>query len=635
MITDEDKERVRQATDIVALVSETVELRQKGRDLWGCCPFHHEKTPSFKVDPASGLWHCFGSCSEGGDVFKYVMRRENLSFPESIRYLADRAGIELTEEDGRTDRGPKKSRLLEALSEAEAFYHLMLMRGRGSGPDAARSYLAGRGFGSDVCRRWGLGYAPGRGKLVAHLRSKGFTPKEMVAANLAVERGSRLSDTFFDRVMFPIRDERGNTIGFGGRILAKSDNAPKYLNSRDTPAFNKGKHLFAFDRAKEAMAATGEAIVCEGYTDVIAMHEAGFTSAVAALGTAFRIDHVKLMDRMRVKRIVCMFDGDAAGQSAAEKAVGFIDDTAAAIMCVVLPDGQDPMEFLSTHTPEEMRAQLDAARPLVDFVFEKELAKWDLSVPGQRVRALEALSKVFAPLKKSVLLDDYATRIADSLHLNVDDVRRSIVETKVRDDAAPAQVRTSNDRVQDVQVDDGSYQGVPDDYVPVEQYVPDVQQAVVLSSDDRVQAAAERELLALLAAEPQSVRPFAERIAAFSWVDPRHETMAWAMLATPEGTEPKGLVAAATSVIPDAPSILSAGRIASFDRESASRDASIVVDTVDLYSSRRRIREIKARLRAGSASAPGFEAERLFKEATDLQKRVNSLAKSLSSVIET
>ena len=633
MITDEDKERVRQATDIVALVGETVELRQKGRDLWGCCPFHHEKTPSFKVDPSTGLWHCFGACSEGGDAFKFVMRRENLSFPDSVRYLAERAGIELSEEEGRVSRGPRKNRLVEALSETESFYHTMLMRGRGEGPAAARAYLAGRGFGSDVCRRWRLGYAPGRGSLVSHLRAKEFTGAELLAADLAVDRSGRLSDRFYDRVMFPIHDERGNAIAFGGRILGQRKDVAKYLNSRETSVFSKGKHLFAFDRAKESMAATGEAIVCEGYTDVIAMHEAGFTSAVAALGTAFGIAHIRLMDRMKVSRIICMFDGDEAGQKAAERAVGFIDDTAAALCCVVLPDGQDPMEFLASHDASEMRAQLDAARPLVDFVFEKKLARWDLTVPGQRVKALDELAKVFAPLKHSVLLDDYATRIADALHLNVDDVRRKIRETEVRDDAALEQRRWDARPAEPVRAED-EWQDVPPDYVPSE-YEGQGFGPEALSADDRRQADAERELLALLASEPEAVRPFAERMATFSWADPRHETMAWAMLATPEGTDPRDVVAAATAVVPDAPSILSAGRIASYGGRTASRDASIVVDTVELHSARRRIREIKSKLRAGFSDAPGVEAAGLFQEATDLQKRVNALAMRLSSANET
>ena len=431
MITDEDKERVRQATDLVALVAETVELRQRGQEFWGCCPFHGEKNPSFKVNPNTGLWHCFG-CGEGGDVFSYVQKRENLEFPDAIRYLADRAGIELAEERGG-QRGPRRNRLIECLTEAESFYSTMLMRSRSEGAAQARAYFAGRGFGSDVCRRWGLGYAPGHGALVAHLRQKGFSAREIVAADLAVDRSGRPSDRFYERVMFPIHDELGRTIAFGGRIMGKKKDVAKYVNTRDTAVFNKGKHLFAYDRAKQTMAATGQAIVCEGYTDVIAMHEAGFTNAVAALGTAFRLDHVKLMERQRVHRITCMFDGDAAGQRAAERAVRYIDKTTAEFRCVVLPDDMDPMEFLAARGADELRPILEAAEPLMDFVFAKRLEGLDLSVPGRRVAALKDMALLLAPLKHSVLLDDYATRLADTLGLKVEDTKRAIREAPVQD----------------------------------------------------------------------------------------------------------------------------------------------------------------------------------------------------------
>ncbi|MBM6676643.1 DNA primase [Olsenella uli] len=640
MITDEDKEKVRQATDFVQLVAETVELRQRGQEFWGCCPFHGEKSPSFKVNPQTGLWHCFG-CGDGGDVFSYVQRRENLDFPDAIRYLADRAGIELTEERGAR-RGPRKTRLMEALGAAEEFYHTMLMRGRGAGPDEARRYFAGRGFGSAVCRRWGLGFAPGRGALVAHLRERGFTAAEMVAADLAQERSGRLVDRFYERVMFPIHDEQGRTIAFGGRVIgAKRDNVAKYVNTRDTAAFNKGKHLFAYDRAKEGMAATGEAIVCEGYTDVIAMHEAGFTNAVAALGTAFRLDHVRLMERQRVSRIVCLFDGDAAGQRAAERAIRYLDKTSAALMCVVLPDGQDPMEFLAAHGADELRPILAAARPLMDFVFEKRLEGYDLSAPGRRVRALEDMAGVLAPLKRSVLLDEYATRLADALGMDVAETKRAIREAPVREldeerparrTPAPAPAR----REAPAPTPDGE---APDDYVPLEAYdaAPAAPEpagggdapvgTVRLSADERMQLSAERELLSAIAQRPDAMRPFGARIAGLLWCDERHEAMAWAMLSTPEGTSPAEVVAAASAVVADAPRILSGGRVMDEDELSDEQKLEFIVDTAELCSCRRRIRQIRAQLR----SAEGEESERLFSEATELQRRSGELSARLSS----
>lgn len=635
MISDEDKERVRQATDFVQLVAETVELRQRGQEFWGCCPFHGEKTPSFKVNPSTGLWHCFG-CGDGGDVFSYVQRRENLEFPDAIRYLADRAGIELSE-DRTARRGPRKTRLMEALGEAEAFYHTMLMRGRGEGPDAARRYLAGRGFGSEVCRRWGLGYAPGRGSLVAQLRAKGFSTAEMLAADLALERSGRPTDRFYERVMFPIHDEMGRTIAFGGRILgAKREGVAKYVNTRDTAAFNKGKHLFAYDRAKESMAATGEAIVCEGYTDVIAMHEAGYANTVAALGTAFRLDHVRLVERQRVSRIVCLFDGDAAGQRAAERAIRYLDKTSAALLCVVLPGGQDPMEFLAEHGAAAMRPVLDSARPLMDFVFEKRLAGHDLSAPGRRVRALEDMAQLLAPLKRSVLLDEYATRLADTLGMDVEETKRAIREARVPEldeERTPSRQARPASPSFSTSPDEGA---APDDYVPAEAY-GDVAAAPAteapglraLSADERTQVAAERELLAALAERPDAVRAYEDRIAGVSWSDARHEAMAWAMLSTPEGSSPAEVVAAASSVVPEAPRILSGGRVMGEGGLPEGERLGLVMDTVELCSCRRRVRQIRVALR--SAAAGDGDSERLFEEATALQRRINELTRKLSS----
>ena len=659
MITDEDKEKVRQATDFVQLVAETVELRQRGQEFWGCCPFHGEKSPSFKVNPNTGLWHCFG-CGEGGDVFSYVQKRENLEFPDAIRYLADKAGIELAEERGGR-RGPKRNRLVECLAEAQSFYATMLMRGRGEGPDGARAYFASRGFGGDVCRRWGLGYAPGRGALVRHLREKGFSPAEMIGADLALERNGRPSDRFYERVMFPINDEMGRPIAFGGRVIGPKKDTAKYVNTRDTAVFNKGKHLFAYDRAKETMAATGEAIVCEGYTDVIAMHENGFTNAVAALGTAFRLDHIKLMERQRVNRLICMFDGDAAGQRAAERTIQFLDKTTAELRCVVLPNGQDPMEFLAEHPAAELRAILDGARPLMDFVFEKRLAGVDLGVPGQRVAAAAEMARVLAPLKGSVLMPEYAERLAAALSMDVEDVKRSIREAPLPkdDDARPGarsrgagQVRPRASARNAAASRQGkaarpSYDEVPpdayDDYVPPEAYEdapaayapeaassPAPSFAPQLSAADRRQLSVEGELLCAMAERPDAVRPFADRLADVSWADSRHESMAWAMLSVPEGATSAEVVAAASSVEPRAPQLLSAGRVMGEEGMDDERKLGVVVDTLEALSCERRVRQIQ-----GLMATAGEDRQReLLAEATGLQARANELRIHLSSSLQ-
>lgn len=681
MITDEDKEKVRQATDFVQLVAETVELRQRGQEFWGCCPFHGEKSPSFKVNPNTGLWHCFG-CGEGGDVFSYVQKRENLDFPDAIRYLADRAGIELTEERGGR-RGPRRNRLIECLTEAQSFYATMLMRGRGEGPDSARAYFASRGFGGDVCRRWGLGYAPGRGSLVAHLRSKGFSPAEMIAADLALDRGGRAVDRFFERVMFPICDEQGRAIAFGGRVIGPKKDTAKYVNTRDTAVFNKGKHLFAYDRAKETMAATGEAIVCEGYTDVISMHEHGFTNAVAALGTAFRLDHIKLMERQRVNRIICMFDGDAAGQRAAERAVQFIDKTSAELRCVVLPDNQDPMEFLQAHPADELRPLLDAARPLMDFVFDKRLAGADLGSPGARVAVLESMAKVLAPLKKSVVMPEYAARLADALQMDLGDVKDAIRDAPMpRDDSGSSPRRGRSGGYRDggpraKAVSGGGRAGAPAlassapyasdedgyDYVPAEAYEDVPAEAYGdaggygggygepaaagtgfspaaaptpaalryrLSEEERMQLACEQELLCALAADPDPVKAYAERLADISWADSRHEAMAWAMLSTPAGASPADVVAAATAACESAPQVLSAGRVMGEAGMEEGQKLELIVNTLEWLSCQRRVRQIRGKLRS-VPDAYGDEAQELYAEAARLQSRANDLRECLSS----
>jgi DNA primase len=613
-------------------VGETVELKRRGSDWWGCCPFHHEKSPSFHVNPTTGLWKCFG-CGAGGDVFAYVMKRESLDFPDSIRYLAERAGIELSEERSGPRRGPRRTRVLDCLQEAEKYYNTQLMRGRGDGPAAGRRYLSGRGFGSDVCRRWGLGFAPGHGALTEHLRAQGFSRQELVSADLALEgQGGRLRDRFYDRVMFPIHDEQGRTIAFGGRVM--TDAKPKYLNTKETAVFSKGKHLFAFDRAKDSMVASGTCIVCEGYTDVIAMHEAGFTNAVATLGTALTMDHVKLIERFARKRIICMFDGDEAGQRAAERAVRYIDKTGVEMLCVVLPNNQDPMEFLRDHGADALRPILAAAQPLMDFVFGKRLAGYDLSVPGRRVAALDDMAQVLAPLADSMLMDGYATQLADMLGFDVDRVRQVI-----RDKAAAARRKEAERSRMEAQQPhpQAQWSGAQQAAAPQ----PAAQggggegralPAAALSTDERMQSVAERELLSMIATHPDVMRQHGDRIATFTWSDSRFEAMAWAMLATPAGTPPAEVVGAATDVVADAPRILAGGRLEVTSRMPVEQRADFLLDVVELWSKRREVREIKARLRMSSSSVPDDQARGLFRTATELQKRINELSNRVSAV---
>lgn len=638
MISDSEKEQVRAATDFEALVKETVVLKPRGHELWGCCPFHHEKTPSFKINPSTGLWHCFG-CGKGGDVFAYVCEREHLDFPDAIRYLADRAGIELHEEQGARRAGPKKNRLIECMGEAEQYYCNMLLRVPGSETDKARQYFAGRGFGSKVCRSWSLGYAPGRSQLVRHLRSKDFTPAEIIACDLGVDGRGGLRDRFYNRVMFPIHDEIGRCIAFGGRVL--DDSKPKYLNTKETTLFQKRKHLFAFHRAKEAIAARGTAIVCEGYTDVISMHEHGFQNCVAALGTSFSAEHVKALSRF-AKTIICMFDGDAAGQRAAERAVQYIDKTEADLRCVVLPNNMDPMEFLAAHSPTEMSEQLAQSRPLVDFVFEKRLAGYNLSVPGQRVAAFDDLARVLAPLKHSVLLDSYARQLAGAVGADLDIARRKILEATPLGDEPQRRVTADTSYTNASSygsTHDQSYDGPTYDDVVVDPFedeqapIPSPEPALLatpstlLSADERKQIKIERELLGMMATYLDVAREFQDEIGALYWTDPRHQTIAWTMLALPQSTPASAAVAAAEKSCPDAAAILSASNIQATTIDAAREDICLLVNQVDFYSTRRRLKQISYEL---SQTSDAAETKKLFDKASELQARLLNLGNTFN-----
>lgn len=607
MISDADKDRVRQATDITQLVAETVVLRQRGSDFWGCCPFHQEKSPSFHVIPSSGLWYCFG-CHAGGDVFDYVMKREGLEFTDAIRYLAERAHIDIEETNTRGPQGPKRTRIIDALDAAQDAYAKRLMRGKSEGAAAARAYFASRGFNSDICSRWKLGYADGSASVVRELQQAGFKRDELVAADLATTRSGGLRDQFFNRVMFPIHDEQGRCIGFGGRVMG--DAKPKYLNTRETAVFHKSKHMFAFDKAKESITAQGVAIVTEGYMDVISMHEAGFTNTVAALGTALSLDHIKTLSRF-AKSIVCMFDGDAAGQHAAEAAVRYMESTKAALMCVVLPNNQDPDEFLKAEGPEAMKEQLAKARPLLDFVLDKKLEGADLSSPGLRLQALDDLAKLLAPLKQSYLLDTYAQRVASRLGLDVETTKEKIRATPI-------------ERVEDAGRTPQAYQPQDANQSAPTTAAPEPQRTVKLSAlspEERTQIKAERNLLTLLANNPDLFRPYADRMATFLWADLRHETIAWAILATPQGTTPADAVVAATRACADAPRLLSSGAFAATSAWDTQKNIEFVVNEAEIRSLDRRIAQLTGSLEGAS----GQEALRQLKELEDLRSRRNEL----------
>lgn len=615
-ISDEDVQRVREASDIVAVVGEHAPVKQRGRDFWCCCPLHHEKTPSFKIDPALQLWHCFG-CGEGGDVFAFVMKVEDLTFPEAVRKLAERAHIEIAEAGGRGVSSSRKGRLKDVCRATSAFYHTQLMRSPARPAADARAYLAGRHLGGAVPKTWNLGFAPGNGALVRHLSAQGFKPDEMLEANVATKgRDGRLRDRFFNRVMFPINDAQGDCIAFGGRVIGKGE--PKYLNSQETPIFHKSQVLYGLDKAKAAMASTGCAVVVEGYTDVIALHESGISFAVATLGTALTMRHIRILARHAQKRIVYLFDGDAAGQRAADRALAFIDRSMTPeagksrieLCAVTLPDNLDPAEFVEARGADALKKLIDEARPLLSYGIERRLAAYDLATAEGRARALEDALAVLAPIKDSILAKDYAVQIAGRVRAREQDVLdqlarlvppQRIDEDEPRGGGAPAPAQASAAGVH-------------------AEAAPSAPRTAALSSAERNRLRFERELLSLLAENPLIALAHADAIAQTSWHDARHAALAQAILDTlveNPAAAPADIISAAERALPGAAGILTS----STRRDGTPPDqaAAYLVEELAIGDAEDAVAAMKAQLADPRGLAPE-ESEALFAALVALQK---------------
>lgn len=615
-ISDEDVQRVREASDIVAVVGEHAPVKQRGRDFWCCCPLHHEKTPSFKIDPALQLWHCFG-CGEGGDVFAFVMKVEDLTFPEAVRKLAERAHIEIAEAGGRGVSSSRKGRLKDVCRATAAFYHTQLMRSPARPAADARAYLAGRHLGGAVPKTWNLGFAPGNGALVRHLSAQGFKPDEMLEANVATKgRDGRLRDRFFNRVMFPINDAQGDCIAFGGRVIGKGE--PKYLNSQETPIFRKSQVLYGLDKAKATMASTGCAVVVEGYTDVIALHESGISFAVATLGTALTMRHIRILARHAQKRIVYLFDGDAAGQRAADRALAFIDRSMTPeagksrieLCAVTLPDNLDPAEFVEARGADALKKLIEEARPLLSYGIERRLAAYDLATAEGRARALEDALAVLAPIKDSILAKDYAVQIAGRVRAREQDVLdqlarlvppQRIDEDEPRGGGAPAPAQASAAGVH-------------------AEAAPSAPRRVALSSAERNRLRFERELLSLLAENPLIALAHADAIAQTSWHDARHAALAQAILDTlveNPAAAPTDIISAAERALPGAAGILTS----STRRDGTPPDqaAAYLVEELAIGDAEDAVAAMKAQLADPRGLAPE-ESEALFAALVALQK---------------
>jgi len=392
-IADQFVERVRQATDIVRLVQESLPLRRAGSAYKALCPFHKEKTPSFHVNPERQIFKCFG-CGAAGDVFTFVMKMEGLGFGEAVRLLAERANIELPADAFGGPRTGEKTALYEVNAWAAETFHRWLVEHRVGEP--AREYLKGRGIEPKLIQRFGLGYSPaGPDSLCRAAERRGLAPALLDRAGLALRRedGGRRVDRFRNRLMFPIRDVRGRVVGFGGRSLDGSE--PKYLNSPETPLFSKGRVLYGLHEARDALRERRRALVVEGYTDALAAHGFGLTWTVAVLGTALTRDHVRLLRRY-VDEAVLVFDADSAGQSSALRSVDAFAAEELAVRVAVLPEGLDPDDCLRREGPEAFLRRVEGAPDGVAFKLQRALASLPEGARGSGLLAARALDDVLA-----------------------------------------------------------------------------------------------------------------------------------------------------------------------------------------------------------------------------------------------
>jgi DNA primase len=420
--TADSRDRVREAVDMVALVSSRVELRRAGvNSYFGLCPFHDERTESFHVRPDEKHYHCFG-CQVSGDPFDFVMETEGLDFKAAMESLADRFGIELQteEEDPRAAaRRQRRERLLALLERATIFYARYLWDGREAAD--ARSYLLGRGLDQETLRSFRVGYAPKAwDTLLLASRRAGFSEEELLATGLVQRSQSnpgRVYDFFRGRIVFPSADARGKVLGFGGRAMGEDGYGPKYKNTAENELYQKRSQLFGIDRARSPSARAGRAILVEGYTDVLALHQAGIKNAVGIMGTAFTEEQVRVLEKTVGVLELCL-DADSSGQEAMLRAARIAAGHKLELRVVALPEASDPAELVEREGVDALRARVDTSVPFVVFHVERILGGADVRSPEGRDRAVAELSPVLAEVPASVLREDLLRRVAGRLELS-------------------------------------------------------------------------------------------------------------------------------------------------------------------------------------------------------------------------
>ncbi|GAA1505218.1 DNA primase [Agromyces terreus] len=429
-IRQSDVDEVKARTNIADIVGDHVSLKSAGvGSMKGLCPFHDERSPSFHVRPALGYYHCFG-CGESGDAYTFLQRMDHVSFTEAVERLAGRLGYELHYEDGgqASDHG-NRARLLAANQAASEFF---LERLGSPEAEVGRRFLGERGFDAEAARRFGVGFAPKSwDALTNHLKGRGFSTEELTASGLVSQGDRGVYDRFRGRLVWPIRDVTGQTVGFGARRLLDDDKGPKYLNTPETAVYHKAQVLYGLDLAKRDISKSHRVVVVEGYTDVMACHLAGVTTAIATCGTSFGVDHIKVLRRVLGDdsgggEVVFTFDGDAAGQQAAMRAFGEEQRFAAQTFVAVAPDGLDPCDLRLAKGDAAVRTLVESRTPLFEFVLRHTIERYDLETVEGRVGALRAAAPVIAEIRDPALRPGYTRELARMLGVELGEATRAV-----------------------------------------------------------------------------------------------------------------------------------------------------------------------------------------------------------------
>ena len=602
-IRDDDVVLVRERAAIADVIGESVQLRPAGGGrLKGLCPFHDEKSPSFNVNPQLGFYMCFG-CGESGDVITFVRNTEHLSFVETVERLAGRYGVQLRYEQGSAAAGrqtSQRTRLVEAHRLAAAFYLEQL-----GTPEAApgRQFLAERGFDQVAAAQYGVGYAPqGWDALVRHLRASGFSSEELVLGGLASEGRRGPVDRFRGRLLWPIHDIAGDVVGFGARKLYDDDNGPKYLNTSETPIYKKSSVLYGLDLAKKEIARRRQAVVVEGYTDVMACHLAGVPTAVATCGTAFGAEHIAVLRRLLMDQdemrgeVVFTFDGDAAGQKAALKAFGEEQRFVAQTFVAVSPGGMDPCELRLSKGDSAVTDLVAARTPLVEFAIRSVLAKYDLETVEGRVQAMGEAAPLVGRLKDRALRPEYARRLAGWLGMEVEPVLARVAEL-AGDPRTPSQRR-----------------------------------ALTAPVADTAAVTAERELVKLAVQAPVLVAPAYDALAPEVFLHPGARAVHEVVLAAGGTAHTAGGEAWVNALLASAPDDVVRSAVTRLaveaplsDAEPDDRYAAALLARVQERAATRRTGELKQRLQRLNPVEQPEEYSRMFAELVQLEQTVRAL----------